>query len=72
MRGDPVHQNGARARPLVDLAPIKGVENAHALDALVTEMEDCGLGEHVEVRAFPGPTYHRYWLGFRCAAAPGE
>jgi phosphatidylserine/phosphatidylglycerophosphate/cardiolipin synthase-like enzyme len=59
---DAVQQNGARARLLIDLAPIKGVENVLALDELVAEIEARGLGDRVEVRAFPGPVHAKTTL----------
>lgn len=57
-----VEQNGARARLLIDQAPIKGVENVLALDELMAEIEDRGLGDRVEIRAFPGPVHAKTTL----------
>jgi hypothetical protein len=59
---DAVQHNGARARLLIDLAPIKGVENALALDELLAEVEDRDLGDRVEIRAFPGPVHAKATL----------
>jgi phosphatidylserine/phosphatidylglycerophosphate/cardiolipin synthase-like enzyme len=54
---DAVEQNQANARLLIDLEPIKGIENALALDVLQAEVEARGLSDRVEIRSFPGPVH---------------
>jgi hypothetical protein len=59
---DAVEQNEAHVRLLVDLEPIKGIENALALDELQAEVEARGLNDLVEIRPFPGPVHAKKTL----------
>jgi phosphatidylserine/phosphatidylglycerophosphate/cardiolipin synthase-like enzyme len=54
---DAVDQNQAHARLLIDLEPIKGIENALALDVLQAEVKARGLSDRIEIRSFPGPVH---------------
>jgi phosphatidylserine/phosphatidylglycerophosphate/cardiolipin synthase-like enzyme len=59
---DAVEQNQANVRLLVDLEPIKGVENALALGELQAEIKALGLNDRVEIRPFPGPVHAKVTL----------
>ena len=54
---DAVEQNEANVRLLIDLEPIKGIENAIALGELQAEVNARGLSDRVEIRPFPGPVH---------------
>jgi phosphatidylserine/phosphatidylglycerophosphate/cardiolipin synthase-like enzyme len=59
---DAVEQNNAHARLLIDLEPIKGIENAVALGVLQAELEARGLSDRVEIHPFPGPVHAKKTL----------
>ncbi|UCG26123.1 MAG: hypothetical protein JSW55_09120 [Chloroflexota bacterium] len=57
-----VEDNEAHVRLLIDLEPIKGIENALALDVLRNEVSDRGLSDRIEIRPFPGPVHAKKTL----------
>jgi hypothetical protein len=59
---DAVEQNEATVRLLIDLAPIKGIENALALGELQAEVKALGLSDRVEIRPFSGPVHAKKTL----------
>ncbi len=54
---DALEQNDAQLRLLVDLKPLKGIENAIALAILRDEVIARGLAERIEVRSFASPVH---------------
>ena len=62
---DAVDQNQAKARLLIDLEPIKGIENALALGELQAEIDARGLSDRVEIRPFSGPVHAKDALMYR-------
>jgi phosphatidylserine/phosphatidylglycerophosphate/cardiolipin synthase-like enzyme len=50
-------ERGARVRLLVNMKPVKGIENRVAVDILVRELERRGLTDRVEIRYFEGPVH---------------
>jgi len=52
-----VDQNDANVRLLIDMEPIKGIENALALEELEAEIKARGLSDRVEIRPFSGPVH---------------
>jgi hypothetical protein len=59
---DAVEQNEANVRLLIDLEPIKGIENTLALGELQAEVKARGLNDRVEIRPFPGPVHAKVTL----------
>jgi phosphatidylserine/phosphatidylglycerophosphate/cardiolipin synthase-like enzyme len=59
---DAVEGNEADVRLLIDLEPIKGVENAIALGELQAEITARGLSDRVEIRPFSGPVHAKNTL----------
>ncbi len=59
---DTLGQNEANVRLLIDLEPIKGIENALALDELQAEVKARGLNDRLEIRPFPGPVHAKVTL----------
>jgi phosphatidylserine/phosphatidylglycerophosphate/cardiolipin synthase-like enzyme len=59
---DAVEHSEANVRLLIDLEPIKGVENALALGELQAEIKARGLNDRIEIRPFPGPVHAKNTL----------
>jgi len=59
---DALEQNEAKARLLIDLAELKGIENSLALGELQAEIKALGLEDRVEIRPFPGPVHAKVTL----------
>jgi hypothetical protein len=59
---DAVEANNVRARLLIDLKPVKGIESFVALQALQEAVDTRGLSDRVEIRSFPGPVHAKNTL----------
>jgi phosphatidylserine/phosphatidylglycerophosphate/cardiolipin synthase-like enzyme len=52
-----IETKDVQARLLIDLEPIKGIESLLAVRGLQRLVDKRGMGDRVEIRAFPGPVH---------------
>jgi len=59
---DAVQSKDVQVRLLIDLEPIKGIESLLAVRGLQRLVDKHGMGDQVEIRAFPGPMHAKNTL----------